>query len=109
MPGFIGGALFSIVIGLTERRSRFEELSFGRFGAWGALAGLLLSLVPVAMVSAGLATLNRPDSLWELTALISGPLTLLAAASGVASLQLARMARLWRTLLLQLLARNQGG
>jgi hypothetical protein len=105
LPGFIGGALFSIVIGLAERRNRFEELTLPRFGAWGALAGLLLSLVPAAMVFAGLAELNRPDlSLWKLTALISGPLTLLGAISGAAALLLARLARLWRTPLLQLLA-----
>lgn len=106
MPGFIGGALFSIVIGTAEHRSRFEDLSLGRFGAWGAAAGLLLSLVPAAMVSVGLAELNHPDfSLWKLTAVISGPLTLLGAVSGAAALQLARKARLWRKLLLQLLGK----
>jgi len=105
MPAFIGGGLFSIVIGFAERRSRFEDLSLGRFAAWGAAAGLLLSLVPAAMVAVGLASLNRPEyGLWKLTALISGPLTLLGAVSGVASLHLARMTRLWKTLLLQLLA-----
>lgn len=105
MPAFIGGAIFSIVIGTAEHRSKFEELSLGRFAAWGAAAGLLLSLVPAAMVGVGLASLNHPEfGLWKLTALISGPLTLMGAVSGAAALQLARMARLWRTLLLQLLA-----
>jgi len=104
LPAFIGGGIFSVVIGFAEHRSKFEELSLGRFTAWGALAGLLLSLVPAAMVGAGLAHLSRPDmGLWKLTALISGPLTLLGAVSGAASLLLARSARPWRTLLLRLL------
>ena len=107
LPGFIGGALFSIVVGIAEHRSRFEDLSLGRFGAWGALAGLMLSLLPAAMVAAVLAALNHPEhGLWKLTALISGPLTLLGAVSGAASLRLARAGRLWKTLLLQLLARE---
>lgn len=104
LPGFIGGAIFSVVLGLGENRRRLEELSLARFGAWGALAGLLLSLVPAAMVSVGLATLNRPDSLWKLTTAISGPLTLMGAVSGAGSLLLARTARPWRTLLARLLA-----
>jgi hypothetical protein len=105
MPGFIGGAVFSIVIGTAEHRSKFEDLSLGRFAAWGAAAGLLLSLVPAAMVGVGLANLNHPEhGLWKLTALISGPLTLLGAVSGAAVLRLARAARLWKKLLLQLLA-----
>ncbi|OGR81041.1 MAG: hypothetical protein A2X32_08850 [Elusimicrobia bacterium GWC2_64_44] len=105
LPGFIGGAIFSILIGLAERGNKFEELSLPRFGAWGAAAGLLLSLVPAAMAAAGLATINHPEhGVWKLTALIGGPLTLLGAASGAASLLLARLARLWRTPLLQLLA-----
>lgn len=104
MPGFIGGVFFSVLTGLAERRRSFEELSLSRFGVWGAAAGLLLSLVPAAMVSAGLATLNRPDNMWQLTALISGPLTLLGALSGFGSLLLARAARPWRALLTRLLA-----
>lgn len=105
MPGFIGGAIFSIVIGTAERRSKFEDLSLGRFTAWGAAAGLLLSLVPAAMVAMGLAHLHyHGQGLWQLTAQICGPLTLLGAVSGAASLRLARAARLWRALLLQLLA-----
>lgn len=104
MPGFIGGAFFSALIGLAERRRGFEALSLGRFGVWGAAAGLLLSLVPAAMVSVGLATLNRPESLWQLTVVICGPLTLLGALSGAGSLLLARAARPWRTMLARLLA-----
>lgn len=103
IPGFIAGAFFSVLIGFAERRG-LDALSLARFSVWGAAAGLLLSLVPAAMVSVGLATLNRPDfSILRMTAVISGPLTLLGAVSGFASLLLARLARPWRTLLVQLL------
>ena len=94
VPGFFGGALFSTVLGIAGRRRRFDELSLPRVGAWGALAGLLLSLLPVALVAVGLASSNRPDVvLWQITAMISGPLALLSAASASGSLALARMAK----------------
>ena len=65
MPGFFGGALFSVVLGIAGRRRRFDELSLLRFGAWGAVGGLLLSLVPAALVAVGLASLGRPGlDLW---------------------------------------------
>ncbi len=93
IPGFFGGALFSMVLGIAGRRRRFDELSLPRFAAWGALGGLLLSLVPAALVAVGLASLNRPDvGLWRITATIGGPLILLSAASACGYLMLARMA-----------------
>jgi hypothetical protein len=93
VPGFFGGALFSTVLGIAGRRRRFDELSLPRFAAWGALGGLLLGLVPAALVAVGLASL-RPDlGLWQLTAIISGPLILLGAASASGSLMLARRAK----------------
>jgi hypothetical protein len=93
IPGFFGGALFSIVLGIAGRRRRFDELSLPRFAAWGAVGGLLLSLVPAAMVAVGLAGLGRPEvGLWQITATISGPLTLLSAVSASGSLMLARRA-----------------
>jgi hypothetical protein len=92
VPGFFGGALFSIVLGIAARHRRFDELSLGRFFMWGALGGLALSLVPAALVAVGLATL-RPDlGAWGITAIISGPLTLLSAVSASGSLLLARNA-----------------
>lgn len=107
LPGFIGGAIFSLLIGLAERRQDFEALSLARFSGWGAAAGLLLSLVPAAMVSVGLATLNRPGDMWYLTAIIIGPLTLMGAVSGAGSLLLARAARPCRNLLARLLENDQ--
>jgi len=95
IPGFIGGVLFSIVVGIAGRRRQFEELSLPRFAAWGAAGGLLLSLVPAALVGLGIA---NPESeggipIRYLTAVISGPLIFLSAVSASASLVLARMKR----------------
>lgn len=105
LPGLIGGAFFALCIGAAEHWRSFEALSLAKFSAWGAAAGLLLSMVPAAMVAVGLATLNRTNfSVWQMTAVISGPLTLLGAGSGCGSLLLARLARPWRMLLAQLLA-----
>ena len=108
MPGFIGGALFSTLLGMAKNRSSFDGLSLAGFSALGAAAGLLLSLVPAAMVTMGLATLNRPGfGLWRMTAVISGPLILLSAVSAAGSLMLARMAQPWKRLIVQLLASDQ--
>ncbi|HEY9384551.1 MAG TPA: hypothetical protein VIP80_13655 [Gemmatimonadales bacterium] len=93
IPGFVGGVLFAVVLGTAGRRRRFEELSLPRFAAWGAVGGLLLSLVPAALVAVGLASLERPDlGLWQITAVISAPLILLSAVSASVSLLLARRA-----------------
>jgi hypothetical protein len=91
IPGFVGGVLFSTVLGIVGRRRRFDQLSLPGFAVLGAVGGLLLSLVPSAIVAVGLATLGRPGAtLWDLTLVISGPLVLLSAASAAASLALAR-------------------
>jgi hypothetical protein len=93
IPGFFGGALFSMVLGIAGRRRRFDELSLPRFAAWGAVGGLLLSLMPAALVAVGVASLERPDAgLWKITATIGGPLILLSAVSACGSLMLARLA-----------------
>ena len=93
VPGFFGGALFSIVLGIAGRRRKFSELSLPRFAAWGAVGGVLLSLVPAAMSAVGLlTTASEGPSIWEFTSVIIGPLTLLSAISASASLLLARRA-----------------
>lgn len=53
--GFLAGVTFSGVLGVVERRRRFEEMSIPRFAAWGAVGGLLLSaiFVPLAALGAG--------------------------------------------------------
>ena len=93
IPGFVGGVFFSVVLGIVERRRTFAELSLPRFAAWGAVGGLLLSLLPAALVAVGLASVAHGGAgLWQLTAVVAGPLTLLSAVSASASLLLARKA-----------------
>ncbi len=89
-PAFFGGLVFSTVLGIAGRRRRFDELSLPRFAAWGAVSGLLVSLVPAAMVTMGLASANV--DLWLFTAAISGLVAPLTAVSATGSLALARMA-----------------
>lgn len=88
IPGFVGGAIFSIVLGIAGRRRRFEQLSLPRFAAWGAVGGLLLSLVPAGMAAVRLATFEV--EVWRFTATIAGPLIVLSALSAAGSLALAR-------------------
>ncbi len=39
LAGLIGGAAFSVVLGITEGRRRFDEMSLPRFAGWGAVGG----------------------------------------------------------------------
>ena len=94
VPGFFGGVLFSIVLGIAGRDRKFSELSLKRFAAWGAVGGLLLALLPDFLVAVGLASLGTEAmSLWKLTAIIGAPLIVLGAASASGSLMLARKAK----------------
>jgi hypothetical protein len=81
IPGFLAGVVFSVVLAITERRRRFEDLSLTRFGVWGAVAGALLgiltgipviALVPFMLVcgasAAGSLTLARRGRQRELLA-----------------------------------------
>jgi hypothetical protein len=77
IAGFIGGAAFSIVFGIAAGRRSFEELSLTRFGALGAVAGVL--------VGAFLISTGAPI-------LIIAPAALLCAGSASGSLALARKA-----------------
>lgn len=92
MPGFIAGALFSAVLAIASRNRRFEELSLPRFTALGALGGLLVSLIPAAMVLVGMATLAEGLELWKVTAIVAVPCTLLGAASAAGTLAIAKRA-----------------
>jgi len=76
IPGFFGGVIFSVMLGMAEGRRRFDELSLMRFGVWGAVTGALLGVAGVAAIG--------------LSGLIIVPLTLLGAASATGSLALAR-------------------
>ncbi len=82
--GFIGGAAFSVVLGIAEGRRRFDEMSLPRFAGWGAVGGLLI-MAPVLAVSASAVTLP-----FVLVAGVVG--ALMGACSAAGSLALARRA-----------------
>ena len=86
-PGFLSAVVFSIVIWVAERRRRFDELSLTRVGALGAVAGMLVGMVPFV---AGSNSTNLPT--WLLMLAIAGPITLLSTFSAGGSLALARRA-----------------
>lgn len=87
-PGFLCGVLFSAVLGIAEGRRSLDELSLARSGAWGAVSGLLVGVLPFVL---GTPSTQRP--LWFWAAVIIGPITLLSAVSAVGSALLARMAK----------------
>ena len=85
VPGFLSGVVFSAVLGIAEGRRRFDELPLSRFGAWGAVAGLLLGVLPFAVGSP-----NSELPPWVLGVVIIGSMTLLSAVSAVGSALLFR-------------------
>ncbi|HLV27331.1 MAG TPA: hypothetical protein VKZ41_13570 [Gemmatimonadales bacterium] len=91
IPGFAGGIIFGGVLAVGARHSTLAELAFPHVLMWGALAGVMLSLVPAAMVAAGLASLGSSVAdLWQLTGTIMGPLTLFSTISAMVTFVLAR-------------------
>jgi hypothetical protein len=87
--GFLGGATFSIVLRIADGRRRFDQLSLTRFGAWGALGGLIAGVLAVAMwqLDSGLGPV-----LWDRATLLIGSSILLSAISASGTLALARKA-----------------
>jgi hypothetical protein len=87
-PGFLCGAVFAGVLGIAEGRRRLAELALSRAGAWGAVSGLLVGVLPFV-----LGTVNDKLSLWLWGVVITGSVTLLSSVSAVGSAVLARMAK----------------
>jgi hypothetical protein len=87
-PAFLGGVVFSIVIGVVARGRKFEDLSLHQFAGWGALGGLLLGGSVVALA---LARGNVEDP-WPIAAVIIAVPALGCAAAAAGTLALARMA-----------------
>jgi O-antigen/teichoic acid export membrane protein len=75
--GFRRGVVFALVLGLARGRRRFDDFSLPQFAGYGAVAGLVLGVLAVAM-GAG--------------ALFAGVTILLSAVAGAGSLALARTA-----------------
>jgi hypothetical protein len=93
IPGFFGGVLSSMVLGIAGRNRRFDELSLPWFVLVGAFGGLLLAIFPAVLVTVGLATLNpNAPGLLALTGILGVPMALLGSASAAGTLVLARKA-----------------
>ena len=90
--GFVGGVALAAVLGMTEGRRRFDQMSLSRFAGWGALGGLLLSAfkntIGYFLVDV-LGSIGVP-SFTVTTAISAGIVTLLGAGSAAGSLALAR-------------------
>ncbi len=56
--GFIGGAIFSTVLGIAEGRRRFDEMSLWRFAGWGAVGGLTMAVALVGEITLANFVLN---------------------------------------------------
>lgn len=83
--GFLAGVMFPGVLAIVEGRRRFDQMSLPRFAGWGAVGGLLLSVIFV------LAVAFAGDTTLEILGL--APVFALAGAGSAAgSLALARMA-----------------
>ena len=80
--GFIAGITFSALLVLTERRRRFDQMSVPRFAAWGAMGGLLLSVLFIRGASLG----------WGEVLAISTTFAVACAACASGSLVVARRA-----------------
>ena len=84
MLGFAGGALFSVMLWISEGRRRFDELSLPRFTGLGALGGLLMG-------GYAASSLNDAAPFWVRAVVLTAP-PALCAASAASTLVLARMA-----------------
>jgi hypothetical protein len=91
IPGFFGGFLFAVVLGVAARKRTFQDLSVGKFVLWGAAGGALLVLLPFGLVAVGLAsTSGSSNSAWSAMAAIAPVFVALGSASAAGSLLLAR-------------------
>ncbi len=87
-PGFLGGVMFSAVLGIAASRRRLDEVSLPKVLACGGMAGLVIGALPFAI--------NKPTSeapLWLVGLVVIGSMTLLSAVSATGSLALARRTR----------------
>lgn len=84
MLGFVGGALFSVMLWISEGRRRFDELSLPRFTGLGALGGLLMGGYAASQLNAAVAS-------WVPVVVLLAP-SVLCAASAASTLVLARRA-----------------
>ena len=86
-PGLLCGLAFSALVGIIEAGRRFDDLSPARSVGWGALAGLMVGSLPFVI-----STPTSQLPIWQVGLLVVGPMTVLGALSGAASLALVRRA-----------------
>ena len=89
-PGFLCAVVFSAVLGITDHRRRFDEVSLGRVIVWGALSGLIVIGLPLIGF---LGTPNVEHPLYRWRIVIVGGVALLSAISAVGSVVVARIAK----------------
>lgn len=93
VPGFVGGILFGVVTSVMGYRRRLRELSLRHFAAWGAIGGILLSLVPLTLVTLGLASVEGGRyPIGTITSALLLPCLVLGTGSAVAAYLIARRA-----------------
>jgi hypothetical protein len=80
--GLIAGVVFSAVLALAEGRRRFDQMSLPRFAGWGAMGGLLLSVLFAKAGSLG----------WGDVLVLAPTLTVASAVCASGSLAMAKRA-----------------
>jgi hypothetical protein len=50
--GFVAGMIFSGILGMTEGRRSFDQMSMRRFASWGAVGGLCLAGIMAVILGA---------------------------------------------------------
>jgi hypothetical protein len=85
LAGFPCGAVFATLAGTASERLALDQLPVGRAAATGAVSGLLVGLLWLAVVVLS----DSPKWLFE--GGVVGSLTLLSAVSGIGTTLLARM------------------
>jgi len=91
--GFLCGIAFSTVLGITEGRREFDQMSLPRFAGWGAIGGFLVGGLLVTLSASWGGAPNLFDFLVNM-----GVVGLLGAGSSAGSLALARRAEGLRSL-----------
>jgi hypothetical protein len=85
--GFLCGATFSLLAGVTQAKGAVDEMSLPRSGMVGAMSGLVVGGLWLVVV-----LLSDPP-LWLFEGAVVGGLTALSAISGVGSAVVARIAK----------------
>lgn len=86
-PGFLCGVVFITMLAATSRGFRLAELTVMRAGAFGALAGLLIGVLPFLIGTPG------PDTRSWLPAAVMASFAVMSALSAMATVVVARARR----------------